>query len=124
MTSIRYLLAGIAVASVLTTACSSNDREHARTSSAQNSAHQSNPLPASAPTVTTSPTPHSDGVRRITATDLKAAIDKGDVVVIDVRGEAAYKAGHIKGAIMIPVADVEKRYGEIPRGKLIVTYCS
>lgn len=65
-----------------------------------------------------------DSVRRITATEAKEALDKGEAIIIDVRGEASYEAGHIKGARLIPVNDLLKRLDELPHDKLIITYCS
>ncbi len=66
----------------------------------------------------------SDGVRRITVAELKAMIDNNEAAVIDVRNEASYNAGHIKGAKLIPEADILKHLDELPRDKTIVTYCS
>jgi hypothetical protein len=43
--------------------------------------------------------------------------------IIDVRAIESYQAGHIKGAISFPEADVDARVGELPRDKLIVAYC-
>lgn len=47
----------------------------------------------------------------------------GEVVVIDVRPEAEYIAGHLPFARSIPVAELKKRIAEIPGGKTIVAYC-
>ena len=69
------------------------------------------------------PTP-SDGVRRITVAELKAMMDNNEAAVIDVRNEASYNAAHIKGAKLIPEADILNHLAELPRDKTIVTYCS
>lgn len=45
-------------------------------------------------------------------------------LVIDVRSEEAYKDRHIKGARSIPVEKIEARVSELPRHRMIVTYCS
>ena len=66
----------------------------------------------------------SDGARRITPADLRQLLKKGDAVVIDVRGEDAYKAGHVRGAKNIPFAQIADRVAELPPDKLIATYCS
>jgi predicted sulfurtransferase len=76
-----------------------------------------------ATTAQNAPTP-SDGVRRITVAELKAMMDSNEAVVIDVRNEASYNAAHIKGARLIPEADILKHLDELPRDKTIVTYCS
>ncbi len=68
--------------------------------------------------------PPSDGVRRITTAELQALMNKGQAVVVDVRGEPAYKAGHIKGAKLMPTNEFLSRINELPRDKMIVTYCA
>jgi predicted sulfurtransferase len=70
------------------------------------------------------PVQAGDNARRITPEELKVEITKNDVVIIDVRGEAAYKTGHIKGARLIPAQDILAHVDELPRDKMIVTYCS
>jgi len=45
-------------------------------------------------------------------------------LIIDVRGESAYKDGHIKGARQIPYAEIVAHVDELPRDKTIATYCS
>ncbi|HUT18575.1 MAG TPA: rhodanese-like domain-containing protein [Anaerolineae bacterium] len=46
------------------------------------------------------------------------------IVVIDTRSGGEYEAGHIRGAISMPSAEVESRYRELPRGSKIVLYCA
>ena len=75
-------------------------------------------------TAPSAPVQPNDSARRITPEELKAEIAKNDVVIIDVRGEAAYKQGHIKGARLIPATDILAHVDELPRDKMIVTYCS
>ena len=43
--------------------------------------------------------------------------------IIDVRPKDSYDQAHIKGAVSIPETDVPTRLGELPKDKLIVTYC-
>jgi rhodanese-related sulfurtransferase/DNA-binding transcriptional ArsR family regulator len=47
----------------------------------------------------------------------------GDVVVLDTRPAGEYAAGHIPGALSMPVDDLEKRLKELPRKKSYVAYC-
>ena len=54
----------------------------------------------------------------------KLEIDAGAVTVIDVRDADSYIAGHIPGALQIPLARVEGEVGYIPRAKPILTYCT
>jgi len=62
-------------------------------------------------------------LRTITRDDLRARLRDGDVVVLDVRPEAEYAAGHVRGAISIPIRDLKSRLGEIPDGAEVVAYC-
>lgn len=48
---------------------------------------------------------------------------KKPVVVIDVRSKGGYER-KIKGALQIPLDEIEARMKEIPRNKEIITYCS
>lgn len=43
-------------------------------------------------------------------------------VVIDVRGKAAYAAGHIPGALHVPGDQMAARMAEIPQEQPVVTY--
>lgn len=56
----------------------------------------------------------------------KAILDKakqGEIVVIDVRPEQEYRAGHLPLARSLPLTELKKRLGELPRKKAIVAYC-
>jgi 3-mercaptopyruvate sulfurtransferase SseA len=66
----------------------------------------------------------SDGARRITPADLRELIKKNQAILVDVRSTEAYRAGHIKGALSIPYSEIASRAGELPKDKLIATYCS
>jgi 3-mercaptopyruvate sulfurtransferase SseA len=68
--------------------------------------------------------PPTDGVRRVTVTELKDLMDRNEAFVVDVRNEASYNAAHIKGAKLIPEAETLNHINELPRNKMIVTYCS
>jgi hypothetical protein len=65
-----------------------------------------------------------DIVRRVTPPELKGMMDRGEAVVVDVRGKDDYDEGHIKGAISIPRGQTAARLGELPQDKLIVFYCA
>ena len=65
-----------------------------------------------------------DGVRRVTPQEAREMVEKGKAIIVDVRGEDSYKAGHVKGARLIPINEVESRIKELPRDKMIITYCS
>jgi hydroxyacylglutathione hydrolase len=65
-----------------------------------------------------------DGVRRITPVEARNMVAQGKAIIVDVRGEDSYKAGHIKHARWINLNDIGARAGELPRDKMIITYCS
>jgi len=67
---------------------------------------------------------HSDDAPRINLEDAKKDFDKGNVLFIDTRAEAAYNVEHIKGSINIPAEAFETRYKELPKDKKIIAYCS
>lgn len=50
--------------------------------------------------------------------------DLEDAYVVDVRPEIAFKLGSIKGAVNIPITEIRKRMGEIPKDKKVVLTCS
>ena len=59
----------------------------------------------------------------VTRDQLRERLRDGDVVVLDVRPETEYAAGHIRGAVSIPVQDLRSRLGEIAGGADVVAYC-
>ncbi len=48
---------------------------------------------------------------------------KGEVTVIDVRPRAEFRAGHVKGALNIPLGELGQHLDELPRDRDIVAYC-
>ena len=50
-------------------------------------------------------------------------VRKGEVVVLDVRPAEEYRAGHIPGALSMPIQELKRRLSEIPKGQEIVAYC-
>lgn len=59
----------------------------------------------------------------ITLDDLLARSRKEKIILIDVRPEDEYNAGHIPNAISIPLAQLKKRLNELPKNKTIIAYC-
>jgi rhodanese-related sulfurtransferase len=64
-----------------------------------------------------------DGLVPIDRETLVSRARQGDVVVIDVRPEDEYLAGHLPGARSIPIAELTKRLESLPKEKEIVAYC-
>jgi rhodanese-related sulfurtransferase/DNA-binding MarR family transcriptional regulator len=64
-----------------------------------------------------------DDVEPVSFKDLRRRIREGDITLIDVRPEGEYQAGHIPGALSIPIARLKRRLADIPRGREVVAYC-
>jgi 3-mercaptopyruvate sulfurtransferase SseA len=69
-------------------------------------------------------TVYADGARRITIDELDALMKNNEAVVIDVRTQPAFDQGHIPGSRLIPAGEIQNYITELPRDKMIVTYCS
>jgi rhodanese-related sulfurtransferase len=64
-------------------------------------------------------------VLTIDADSLHRLLDAGRrLVLVDLRGEDAYRRGRLPGARSIPLAAVESRRAEIPREGMVVLYCA
>jgi rhodanese-related sulfurtransferase/DNA-binding transcriptional ArsR family regulator len=59
----------------------------------------------------------------INFTELRQRLVEGDVILLDVRPMEEYAAGHLPGALSIPVTELQARLPELPREKEIVAYC-
>jgi len=64
-----------------------------------------------------------DDTEAITRAELLARARAGAVIVLDVRPDTEYAAGHLPGALNIPVAELADRLDEIPRDTDVVAYC-
>ncbi len=63
------------------------------------------------------------GLEPLDAAGLQARLAAGDAILIDVRPEREYAAGHLPGARSIPLALLEARLGDLPPGQAIIAYC-
>lgn len=54
---------------------------------------------------------------------VKALQGRSDVVVLDVREQSEYDAGHIAGVKLIPMGTVANRLNEIPKDKPVIVTC-
>jgi rhodanese-related sulfurtransferase/DNA-binding transcriptional ArsR family regulator len=59
----------------------------------------------------------------VTHKELAKRMREGDVIVLDVRPEPEYHAGHISGAISVPVKEITRRLRAIPKDRQVVAYC-
>jgi rhodanese-related sulfurtransferase len=61
-------------------------------------------------------------IPRITPEELKAKVDRGEpVLILDVR--KAPDGGKIRGALHVPLAEIETGAASLPRDREIVAYC-
>jgi rhodanese-related sulfurtransferase len=55
---------------------------------------------------------------------LKWLIDsRQPVIVVDLRPAPQFQAGHLPGAISVPMTELDRRFGEIPTSPMVVLYC-
>ena len=64
-----------------------------------------------------------DELEPVDAAELRRRLKAGEVTVIDVRPALEYEAGHIAGALSLPLDVLEKRIGDLPKDRPIVAYC-
>lgn len=59
----------------------------------------------------------------ITSDELAVRLARDDVLVLDVRPAEEFAAGHIDGAVSMPLSELGRRLAEIPSGREVVAYC-
>ncbi len=64
-----------------------------------------------------------EGMEPVDRDALLKRVREGAVTVLDVRPVEEYRAGHIPGAISIPLKELERRMSKLARGQEIVAYC-
>ena len=65
----------------------------------------------------------AEGLEAVDREELIERVRRRSVTVIDVRPVEEYRAGHIPGAISVPLRELESRLAEFPADKEIVAYC-
>jgi rhodanese-related sulfurtransferase len=64
-----------------------------------------------------------DALQPVTLAELRRRLRSGSATVIDVRPRAEYEAGHIPGAISMPVDELPRHLKTLSRGREIIAYC-
>jgi rhodanese-related sulfurtransferase/DNA-binding HxlR family transcriptional regulator len=64
-----------------------------------------------------------EAVEAITRDELVTRLRRGDLVLVDVRPEEEFEAGHIDGAVSIPITELTERLAELPEDAEVVAYC-
>ena len=64
-----------------------------------------------------------DALAPVTRQELKRLVREEAVTVIDARPVDEYQAGHIPGALSVPVAELRRRLAEVPQDREVIAYC-
>jgi rhodanese-related sulfurtransferase/DNA-binding MarR family transcriptional regulator len=64
-----------------------------------------------------------EGVEVIDRQELADRLERGDVLVLDVRPEAEYASGHIAGAQSVPIRELRRHLRALPKDAEVVAYC-
>ncbi|MEI2358932.1 ArsR/SmtB family transcription factor [Mesobacillus zeae] len=63
------------------------------------------------------------GLEGITLSELKDRMDKGEVLLLDVRPKEEYEKSHIPGAVNIPIEELDDKLSSLPANFDVVAYC-
>jgi rhodanese-related sulfurtransferase len=64
-----------------------------------------------------------EGMEATHKSALLQRVESGDCLVLDVRPNEEFAAGHLAGAVSVPLGELERRLHELPRDRQIVAYC-
>lgn len=64
-----------------------------------------------------------DALEPVSREDLIPRLKEGVVTVLDVRAEEEFALGHLPGALNIPLAELERRLGQLPADREVIAYC-
>jgi rhodanese-related sulfurtransferase len=64
-----------------------------------------------------------DEVEAMSRDELRKRLHRNEVVLVDVRPAEEFDAGHIEGALSIPLDELDERLAELPAGSEVVAYC-
>jgi 3-mercaptopyruvate sulfurtransferase SseA len=83
------------------------------------------PAPAATPTPVRLPLSEAE-VPRVTVDEAKAALERGEAVMVDVRSAEAFAASHVAGALNIQLGEIETNPTglNLDKEQWIITYCT
>ena len=64
-----------------------------------------------------------DSMEPLATAELARALKNKSIVLLDVRPESEFALGHVRGAVNIPLKDLERKLKALPRKKEIIAYC-
>lgn len=108
-------------------ACARGDQQQPATATGWESTQAGSETPQTAQTQT-EPAPtlstQSAEAKRVPIQEAQQKLAMGTAVLVDVRDAQSYAFQHAEGALSIPLAEIQARAGELPKGKQIITYCT
>lgn len=66
---------------------------------------------------------HLDDIQTLTMDEVIEKLNQDEITFIDVRPADEYEAGHIPGAVSVPMDDLEQFMAKMPQGVEIIAYC-
>jgi DNA-binding transcriptional ArsR family regulator/rhodanese-related sulfurtransferase len=66
---------------------------------------------------------HQSEFEPLDAAELMRRANKGEVLVLDVRPQTEFNAGHLPGAVNLPLSELARRLDELPKDVEVVAYC-
>lgn len=63
-------------------------------------------------------------ILRVSVQEAREALEDGSAIFLDVRSSESFEAGHIPGAISMPIDEISERINELPSNAWIITYCA
>lgn len=64
-----------------------------------------------------------NGIEQLSAAELQVRLERDEVVVLDVRPEAEFRSGHVRGAVSAPISTLASLVSGLPCGREVVAYC-
>ena len=80
--------------------------------------------PTASPTIATPIASNAADIPRMPVAEAATRAQGGEILLVDVRDADSYRVDHIEGAINLPLEEVAARAAELPRDKVLVTYCA
>jgi len=67
--------------------------------------------------------PGRDNEYTVPRDDVAGLVRGGNALLLDVRPRTEFEAGHLRGAVNIPIEELSARLNELPRDRRIIAYC-
>lgn len=64
-----------------------------------------------------------DELQPVTLSELRRRLRAGSATIIDVRPRSEYEAGHVPGALSVPIEELKRRMKELPKSREVLAYC-